>query len=51
MARDFVKSLEVLQAGIYYLEHERLELELKNGKVWKIYGSPVSCLKTTRKLE
>lgn len=28
--------------GLYYLEHESLHVTSSSGKVWKVYGSPVS---------
>lgn len=41
-ARTMIRSQAVRNAGIHYLEYESLELQTSSGKVWKIYGSPVS---------
>lgn len=30
------------KAGIHYLEYESVQLTTKNGRIWEIYGSPVS---------
>lgn len=39
-ARAMVRGLA--SRGLYYLEHEPLHFTSPSGKVWKIYGSPVS---------
>jgi len=39
-ARAMVRGLA--SQGLYYLEHESLHFTSPSGKVWKIYGSPVS---------
>lgn len=35
-------SDDAIAAGIVYLQHESLDLELSNGRTWKIFGSPCS---------
>jgi len=43
-ARSLFLDSGAKEAGIEYLENEVLRLEVNQGKVWKIYGSPVSAL-------
>jgi hypothetical protein len=41
-AKAMILAPETMQAGIIYLENEAMELELPGGRVWKVFGSPVS---------
>ncbi|KAF8078148.1 Metallo-dependent phosphatase-like protein [Lyophyllum atratum] len=38
--RGWMRSQELRNANIYYLEHESLKLKTSEGKEWHIYGSP-----------
>ncbi|KAJ3536926.1 hypothetical protein NMY22_g5814 [Coprinellus aureogranulatus] len=39
--RQFVRSEQVKERGVYYLEHEGLEFSTR-GERWKVYGSPAA---------
>ncbi|KAH9950239.1 Metallo-dependent phosphatase [Amylocystis lapponica] len=41
-AQALVRSKALVQAGIHYLEHESIDIVSKNGRHWKIYGSPAA---------
>lgn len=41
-SRAYVRSQ--LPFGLRYLEHEPLHFTAPTGRLWKVYGSPVSCL-------
>ena len=38
-----VRGEDVRGSGVYYLEYESLEVEVR-GKVWKVFGSPVGSI-------
>ena len=40
-ARRLVRSADVKDAGIHYLEYESLHFTTHAGRLWKVYGSPV----------
>jgi hypothetical protein len=39
--RSLVRSQDLRDAGIYYLEHESFQFATEAGREWKVYGSPV----------
>lgn len=42
-SQELVRSSEFRDSGVIYLEHERVELKvMRNGRTWKVYGSPAS---------
>lgn len=41
---DMLRGDRAREAHLHHLEHESLSLTLANGKTWKFYGSPVSCI-------
>lgn len=43
-AQTLVRSQELRDAGIYYLEHEAMRFNTDAGGEWNVYGSPVSVL-------
>ncbi|KAF6765011.1 Metallo-dependent phosphatase-like protein [Ephemerocybe angulata] len=40
--REYVRSQEVKNAGLNYLEHESMEFTTEGGRSWKVYGSPAA---------
>ena len=40
-ARGFIRSSDMREAGIVYLDHESTEIVTSKGVKWKVYGSPV----------
>jgi len=40
--RELFLGSKATEAGVIYLQHEPLLLELPNGRTWKIFGSPYS---------
>lgn len=49
--RELVRSKEVKERGVHYLEHEGLEFTTEGGESWKVYGSPVSSPQRDRLLK
>jgi len=41
-ARTVVRSQDLRDAGIYYLEHEPFRFTTVAGREWKVYGSPAA---------
>ncbi|KZT09694.1 Metallo-dependent phosphatase [Laetiporus sulphureus 93-53] len=41
-AQTLVRSEELRQAGIYYLEFESVGVTTPNGRTWSVYGSPAA---------
>ncbi|KAA1474844.1 Metallo-dependent phosphatase [Dentipellis sp. KUC8613] len=42
LAQSLVRGEASRKAGLYYLEHESMDLVTKTGKRWKIYGTPAA---------
>ena len=43
-----VRGEAMRKAGLVYLERESVEINLRNGMRWRVYGSPVCLLHSLR---
>ncbi|EMD38115.1 hypothetical protein CERSUDRAFT_49511 [Gelatoporia subvermispora B] len=41
-AQAAVRSKSLLDAGVYYIEHESIQITSASGRTWQIYGSPAA---------
>lgn len=41
-AQAAIRSQELIDAGIHYLQHEPFSFTTASGRLWNVYGSPVS---------